>query len=74
MVEAVVYTTLRPPNWDVYLFEQPGAAPRRLTDHPALEYNAVFSPDGRWVCSPPSGPATPICVRSIRKAVANSCR
>ena len=26
-----------------------GAAPRRLTDHPGLDYDAAFSPDGRWV-------------------------
>ena len=49
VVEGVVYTSLRPPNWDIYLFEEPGAAPRNLTSHPALDYNAVFSPDGRWV-------------------------
>ncbi len=47
--ETIVYSTLRPTNWDIYLFEQRGAAPRRLTDDPALDYNAVFSPDGRWV-------------------------
>jgi len=49
LVEAVVYTTLRPPNWDIYLVKEPGGKPRKLTDTPALEYNAVFSPDGRWV-------------------------
>lgn len=49
LVEAVVYTTLRPPNWDIYLFEKPGSPPRALTDDPALDYNAVISPDGRWV-------------------------
>ena len=49
LVEAIVYTTLRPPNLDVYLFEEPGGTPQRLTDGPALDYNAVFSPDGRWV-------------------------
>jgi TolB protein len=49
LAEAIVYTSLRPPNWDVYLFEGPGAEPRRLTDDPALDYNAVFAPDGRWV-------------------------
>jgi TolB protein len=49
LVEAVVYTTLRPPNWDIYLFDAPGGEPRRLTDDPALDYNAVFSPDGRWI-------------------------
>lgn len=48
-VEAVVYTTLRPPNLDIYLFEKPGSPPRRLTDDPALDYNAALSPDGRWV-------------------------
>lgn len=49
LAETIVYTTLRPPNWDIYLFEEPGGQPRRLTDDPALDYNAVFSPDGRWV-------------------------
>lgn len=47
--ELVVHTTLRPPNQDVYLIEGPGAEPRRLTDHPALDYNATLSPDGRWL-------------------------
>lgn len=49
LVGAVVYTTLRPPNLDIYLFDEPGGPPRRLTEDPALDYNAVFSPDGRWV-------------------------
>jgi Tol biopolymer transport system component len=49
LVETIVHTTLRPPNWDLYLFEKPGGPPRRLTDDPALDYNAVFSPDGRWI-------------------------
>lgn len=49
LVEAIVYTTLRPTNWDLYLFDEPRATPRRLTDDAALDYNAVFSPDGRWV-------------------------
>lgn len=49
LVETVVYTTLRPPNWDIFLFDEPEGPPRRLTDHPALDYNAVFSPDGRWL-------------------------
>jgi len=49
LVEAIVYTSLGPPNWDVYLFDGPDAEPRRLTDDPARDYNAVFSPGGRWV-------------------------
>lgn len=47
--ERIVYTALRPINMDLYLFDSPGAEPRRLTDHPALDYNPVFSPDGRWI-------------------------
>lgn len=47
--ETVVYSSLAPPNWDIYLFARPGAAPRRLTTDPALDYNPVVSPDGRWL-------------------------
>jgi TolB protein len=47
--ERIVYSSLRPGNWDVFYFAQPGAAPRRLTEHPGLDYDAVLSPDGRWV-------------------------
>ncbi len=47
--ERIVYTALRPANLDLYLFDSPGATPRRLTNHPALDYNPVFSPGGRWV-------------------------
>lgn len=49
LVEAIVYTSLGPPNWDIYLFDGTEAEPRRLTDDPARDYNAVFSPDGSWV-------------------------
>ncbi|HJQ71544.1 MAG TPA: hypothetical protein VKA70_21390 [Blastocatellia bacterium] len=47
--ETIVFSSLRPANWDIYLFEKPGSQARRLTSDPALDYNAVFSPDGRWV-------------------------
>lgn len=47
--ERIVYSSLRPGNWDIYYFATPGAAPRRLTSHPGLDYDAVISPDGRWV-------------------------
>ena len=47
--ETVVYSTIPPPNWDLYLFEQPGSTPRRLTTNPGLDYNPAISPDGRWV-------------------------
>ena len=47
--ERIVYSSLRPSNWDIYLFESSGAAPERLTNHPGLDYDATFSPDGRWL-------------------------
>lgn len=47
--EILVYTSLRPGNWDIYLFDNLEAEPRRLTDDPNLDYNAVLSRDGRWV-------------------------
>ena len=47
--ETVVYSSLAPGNWDIYLFEDRGVTPRRLTTDPGLDYNPVVSPDGRWV-------------------------
>jgi TolB protein len=54
--ERIVYTTLRPANWELYLFDG-AAAPKQLTDDPALDYDATFSPDGRWLvfCSERAG-------------------
>ncbi len=46
--DRVAYTTFRPGNWDIYLFEQ-GKSPRRLTSHAAPDYGPVVSPDGRWL-------------------------
>jgi hypothetical protein len=45
--ETIVFSSLRPSNWDIYIFEKPGGPARRLTSDPALDYNAVFSADGR---------------------------
>ena len=47
--ERLVWQALKPTNWDVYYFSGPQAEPRRLTDDPGPDYDAVFSPDGRWV-------------------------
>ena len=47
--ERIVYSSLRPGNWDIFYVASAGAAPRRLTDHPGLDYDAALSPDGRWV-------------------------
>ena len=47
--ERIVYASFRPASMDLYIFDSPAAAPRRLAAHPALDYNPAFSPDGRWV-------------------------
>ena len=47
--ERIVYAALRPASLTLYLFAAPGAEPRRLTPEAGLDYNPVFSPDGRWV-------------------------
>ena len=47
--EAIVYSSIQPSNWDLYLFDHPGSQPRRLTTDPGLDYSGVISPDGRWV-------------------------
>jgi Tol biopolymer transport system component len=47
--ETLVFTSLRPGNLDIYLFDPLEESPLRLTDHGNLDYNPVLSPDGRWV-------------------------
>ncbi len=34
---------------DIWVAQRDGSHPRRLTVHPAVEQNPVFSPDGKWV-------------------------
>ena len=61
--ERIVYTTVRPANWELFVFDHDasspkhGQPPRQLTDDPALDYDPTLSPDGRWVvfCSERSG-------------------
>ena len=48
-LERIIFSSLRPSNWDIYYLASRGAEPKRLTDHPGLDYDAEFSPDGAWV-------------------------
>ncbi|MFN4261154.1 MAG: DPP IV N-terminal domain-containing protein [Gemmataceae bacterium] len=46
---AIAFASLAPRGWDVYVADMTTRETRRLTDHPALDYNAVFAPDGRRI-------------------------
>jgi len=48
-VERIFYSSYRPAGWDIYLSDTLEGKPKRLTDHPALDYCPTFSADGRWV-------------------------
>lgn len=45
----VAFTSFAPLDTDLAVAEADGRNPRPLLAHPALDYNASFSTDGRWV-------------------------
>jgi Tol biopolymer transport system component len=42
----IAFSSVGPRGWDLYVTDLASGQSRRLTDHPALDYNAAFSPDG----------------------------
>src|SRR5262249_23788488 len=48
-VGTIAFSSLAPRGWDLYLTDLATSQSRRLTDHPALDYNAAFSPDGQAI-------------------------
>jgi len=47
--DVIVFTTLRPGNHDIFIADNTEETIRQVTHHPALDYNATFSPDDRWL-------------------------
>ncbi len=47
--ERVFYSSFSPQDWDIYLSKDSGNKFEKFTDHPALDYDAFISPDGKWV-------------------------
>jgi Tol biopolymer transport system component len=45
----IAFSSLAPRGWDLQLFEVASRQTRRLTDHPALDFNAAFATDGRSI-------------------------
>lgn len=48
-VERIFYSTFSPQDWDIYISKDDGKSFEKFTDHPSLDYDAVISPDGKWV-------------------------
>lgn len=42
----IAFSSLAPRGWDLYLLEIASRRTCRLTDHPALDFNAAFAPEG----------------------------
>src|SRR4051794_1959534 len=42
----IAFASLAPHGWDLYLSATEPSRESRLTDHPALDFNAAFAPDG----------------------------
>lgn len=47
--ERIFYASMSPEGWDVYLAEQPGEPYKKITDHPALDYDAIIDPSGQYI-------------------------
>ena len=47
--QAIVYTTLQPEQYDIFLLEANSQVPKRITSHTGMDYNANFSPDNKWI-------------------------
>ena len=47
-LERISFSSFRPDGWDIWLLS-PNKPPQRLTDHPALDYDPAWSPDGRYI-------------------------
>ena len=45
----IAFASLAPRGWDLYVLDVQTRQNRRLTSHPALDYNAAFSPDGQGI-------------------------
>lgn len=47
--ERIFYSSMSPEGWDIYLAEQPGEPYKKITEHPALDYDAIIDPSGQYI-------------------------
>lgn len=48
-LERVYYSSFCPEGWDIYLSADGGKSFNPVAEDPALDYDPVFSPDGKWL-------------------------
>lgn len=47
--DRVFFSSFSPETWEIYLSKDDGKSFQPITEHPALDYDAVISPDERWI-------------------------
>ncbi len=47
--ERLFYSSFSPQDWDIFISKNAGQSFEKFTTHPSLDYDAVISPDGKWV-------------------------
>ncbi len=62
--DRLFYSSMHPEGWDIYLSRDGGESFENFTNTDVLEYNAVFSPDGKWLVYTSEKDGTPrLCAR-----------
>jgi len=47
--ERIFYSSFSPQDWDIHISRDEGKSFAKFTNHLSLDYDAVISPDGKWV-------------------------
>ncbi len=47
--DRVIFSSFSPETWEIFLSRDNGNTFHPITDHPALDYDAVISPDEKWI-------------------------
>ena len=45
----IAFSSVRDGNWEIYVMDADGQNQRRLTNHPAIDFQPSWSPDGQKI-------------------------